>query len=75
MTNKAKTRQQIASEYGVCTKTLKKRMDIEGITLQGGLITPHQQFLIYQKFGVPKDSQLFQNFPNYSDQIFCDNLN
>lgn len=64
MNYKAKTRQQIALEYGICTKTLKKWIDNADITLNGGLITPTQQFKIYQKFGIPRNSNLFQKIPN-----------
>jgi hypothetical protein len=66
MTNKAKTRQQIAAEFGISTKTLKKWMDAEGIILQRGLISPYQQNIIYQKFGIPNIpyfSKIFQIIP------------
>lgn len=58
MLTKAKTRQQIAYEYGICTKTLKKWLDNEGIKIKGGLISPSQQLVIYKTFGIPKDSYL-----------------
>ena len=52
----AKSHQQIASEYGICTKTLNKWLKEENIILKRGLINPKLQLLIYKKFGFPKDS-------------------
>jgi hypothetical protein len=52
----AKSKQQIASEYGICTKTLTKWFKDEGISLKRGLISPKKQNLIYKKLGVPKNS-------------------
>jgi hypothetical protein len=53
----AKSKQQIASEYGICTKTLSKWLREEDITLRRGLINPKQQLQIYKKLGFPKNSQ------------------
>lgn len=53
----AKSKQQIASEYGICTKTLSKWLREENIALKRGLINPKQQLQIYRKFGFPKNSQ------------------
>lgn len=53
----AKTRKQIADEYGICTKTLNKWFKKEEIDLQRGLISPKSQELIYLKFGFPKYSR------------------
>jgi transposase-like protein len=53
----AKSKQQIASEYGICTKTLSKWLREEDITLRRGLINPKQQLQIYKKLGFPKNAQ------------------
>jgi hypothetical protein len=52
----AKSKQQIAIEYGICTKTLTKWLKEEKIFLKRGLINPKRQALIYKKFGVPLNS-------------------
>ena len=52
----AKSKQQIADEYGICIKTLNKWLEQEKIQLKRGLITPKKQNLIYNKFGFPKNS-------------------
>ena len=49
----AKTRQQIAMEYGVCTKTLNKWFKDEGIELPNGIINPNNVNLIYSKLSKP----------------------
>jgi abortive infection bacteriophage resistance protein len=54
--NQAKTKQQIANEYGICTKTLTKWLKDEKIILKRGLINPKNQETIYQRFGIPKNS-------------------
>lgn len=51
--NKAKTRQQIANEYGISRKTLYNWLKKEHIVLRKRLVTPKEQFLIYKKFGHP----------------------
>jgi len=50
----AKSRQQIANEYGICTKTLNKWFKDEKIVIKRGLINPKKQEIIYKKLGVPK---------------------
>ena len=52
----AKTRQQIAFEYGICTKTLNKWLKNAEIKLPIGLITPFYQMIIHEKFGTPNYS-------------------
>jgi hypothetical protein len=52
----AKSKQQIADEYGVCTKTLSKWFKDEKIVVKRGLITPKRQLLIYKKLGFPRNS-------------------
>jgi abortive infection bacteriophage resistance protein len=49
----AKTRQQIASEYGISTKTLKNWLKNADIVLPTGSITPYYQQLICEKLGDP----------------------
>ncbi len=50
----AKTRQQIADEYGIDRKTLYRWLKKACIQLSSGLVTPAEQELIYQKFGKPE---------------------
>lgn len=52
----AKSKQQIASEYGICIKTLNKWFKQEKISIRRGLITPKKQETIYKKLGIPKNS-------------------
>ena len=49
----AKTRQQIAMEYGICTKTLTKWLKNAEIKLPPGIINPYFIDLIYSKLGTP----------------------
>ena len=49
----AKSRQQIANEYGICTKTLNKWLREKKIHLKRGLINPKAQSLIYKRLGSP----------------------
>jgi hypothetical protein len=50
----AKSKQQIAGEYGICPKTLNKWLKNENIVIKRGLINPKKQELIYKKLGIPK---------------------
>jgi phage antirepressor YoqD-like protein len=50
----AKSKQQIADEYRICTKTLNKWLKDEKIIIKRGLISPKKQDLIYKKLGIPK---------------------
>jgi predicted site-specific integrase-resolvase len=50
----AKTKQQIANEYGICTKTLNKWLKEGKIRINRGLINPKGQERIYKKLGIPK---------------------
>ncbi len=52
----AKTKQQIANEYGICTKTLNKWLKEHKIHIKKGLITPKVQQQIYRKLGLPQNS-------------------
>jgi transposase-like protein len=51
MTQKAKSRQEIAQEYGVSAKTLSRWILKEKLQIAQGLISPKDQELIYEKFG------------------------
>ena len=48
-----KTRQQIAIEYGIDRKTLKKKLDQIGISLPSGLLSTEWQKRIYETLGYP----------------------
>lgn len=48
-----KTREQVAKEYGISTKTLSRKLAAKGIDLPKGLIFPRWQKLIYQQLGWP----------------------
>jgi len=52
----AKTRQQIAMEYGVCTKTLTKWLKNAEIKLPSGIINPYFIDLIYTKLGTSNNA-------------------
>jgi hypothetical protein len=52
----AKTKQQIANEYGICTKTLNKWLKENHIRIKRGLINPKMQSIIYGKLGIPINS-------------------
>jgi transposase-like protein len=51
--DKAKTRQQLADEYGVNRKTLYRWLKRKKINFDGGLLTPTEQTMIYDTFGAP----------------------
>lgn len=52
---KAKSRQELAKEYGICARTLKRRLDKHSITLPPGLVLPSFVRKIYQIFGKPSN--------------------
>ena len=52
--SKAKTRVEIAVEYGIHRKTLARWLEREKIILPPGLVNPKNQQLIYDTFGQPK---------------------
>jgi abortive infection bacteriophage resistance protein len=49
----AKTRKEIAFEYGINVKTLSRWLKNNGVILDRGLITPKKQLEIYNKLGCP----------------------
>lgn len=51
MTRKAKSRQEIAEEYGVSTRTLSRWIQNHDLLIPKGLICPKDQEVIYEKFG------------------------
>jgi hypothetical protein len=62
----AKTKQQMADEYGVCRKTFNKFLRKKQIKLDRGLILPKDQSIIYHKLGFPNSIQKFQSLPKDS---------
>lgn len=51
MTQKAKSRQEIAQEFGISAKTLSRWLLKENLEIPRGLISPKDQQVIYEKFG------------------------
>lgn len=62
-----KTRQQIANEYDISRRTFYTWLRREEIVLEGRLITPKEQELIYQTFGIPK-------YISKKERIYYENL-
>jgi hypothetical protein len=52
-----KTKQQMATEYGVCLKTFNKFLRTNQIYIQRGLILPKDQIKIYNELGIPGEFQ------------------
>jgi DNA invertase Pin-like site-specific DNA recombinase len=50
---KAKTRDEVAIEYGIDVRTLYRWLKKEGINLPQGLIKPAHLKIIYETFGIP----------------------
>ncbi|WP_192348904.1 hypothetical protein [Algoriphagus sp. Y33] len=53
MVQKAKTRQQIANEYGISAKTLSRWIKNRNLPIDNGLLTPIEQKIIYEALGLP----------------------
>jgi len=53
MEHKAKTRQQVADEYGVSAKTLLRWIKSRNLSIENGLLTPAEQKIIYGALGLP----------------------
>ena len=53
----AKTRQQIAIEYGVCTRTLSKWLKHADLELPRGILNPFYINMIYTKLGPPNNTK------------------
>jgi len=58
---KAKSRQQIAAEYGICTKTLRRWIREKKLNIKSGLLSPKDLDLIYQSFGNPNEIRKNKN--------------
>lgn len=54
----AKTREQIALEYGISARTLRRWLKKSGIQLPNRLLCPKEQIQIYQEFGFPNHNDL-----------------
>ena len=54
MNSIAKTKGQVACDYGICIRTLNKWLKAENIILHPGLISPRQQSDIKRKLGKPE---------------------
>lgn len=51
---RAKTRQEIANEFGINRKTLYRWLKNENLQLKNRLVTPDEQAAIYKLFGFPE---------------------
>ena len=50
---KARSRQELAEEYCISTKTLKRWFKRASLDIPNGLITPIDLLKIYEAFGIP----------------------
>ncbi len=53
MINKVRSRQEIADEYGISTKTLSRWLKKKNLDISSGFVTPKEQNQIYEVFGEP----------------------
>lgn len=51
---KAKTRQQVAVEYSISERTLKRWLIRRNLEIPSGLIDPYHLEIIYHTFGLPE---------------------
>jgi len=51
---KAKSRFQVANEYGISVRTLNRWFRKAGLFIPNGLLDPFHLNIIYRKFGDPK---------------------
>lgn len=63
---KAKTRQEVADDYGICVKTLNNRLAKANIIVGPGLIFPKTLKIIYETFSGPK---VLNNQPKRTEKI------
>ena len=68
-TLRAKTRQEIADEYGIGRKTFYRWMKKAGLQVTNGLLSPLEIKLIYNTFGKP---YLADRIRNAKDKISKD---
>jgi hypothetical protein len=61
MNDVAKTKGQVADDYGICIRTLNKWLKAENIVINSGLISPRQQTDIKRRLGKPQ-SQFNKNY-------------
>jgi len=52
---KAKTRKEVAEEYGISPRTLARWFKKVNLRILPGLIDPNHLQIIYETFGAPKD--------------------
>ncbi|MDR3246467.1 MAG: hypothetical protein LBT50_08555 [Prevotellaceae bacterium] len=57
MKGKAKSREEIALEYNICSKTLTNKMKVMGFSFPKGLLYPAQQEIIYAALGRPEKTK------------------
>lgn len=62
---KAKTKQQLAEEYGICIRTFNKWLLERNITIKRGLISPKEQEIIYSKLGSTLSERNPKEFGKY----------
>jgi transcriptional regulator with XRE-family HTH domain len=53
MISKAKTRKEVAGEFGISEKTLSRWLKKSNLNIPSGLINPFHLRIIYGTFGVP----------------------
>jgi len=53
LTNRAKTKKEVADEYGICVKTLNDHLRKKNIRQIRGLLFPETLREIYKKLGLP----------------------
>lgn len=58
MTQKAKSRQEIAQEYGISARTLYRWIKKNQLLIPNGLISPKDQDLINNKFGLQASQKI-----------------
>ncbi len=52
-----KTRQELANEYGICVRTLRRWITEAGLHIPRGSITPNHLKQIYDKIGKPANRE------------------
>jgi hypothetical protein len=59
-----KTREELAAEFNICAKTMRKKLKIAAIILPKGLLQVHHQQLVRDVIlGIPNNSQKFPLIP------------
>ncbi len=52
---KSKSRQELANEYGISSRTFRRWLKNNDITLPSGLVKPRDILKVYDKLGNPTD--------------------